>query len=399
MEDTLVPTVDTTGRAGPEALAELRAAASRSPVAHDVVGSTFVFPYAQVERLATHPRLEGVGLTVFDLLGIEDGPLRRWYGSLMFTNEGDRHTRLRRLVSRAFTPRSAERLRERAAHHVATALDRLVADGHADLVETFGLIPMRVMCDLLGVAQDDAATFAAWADDLSPVFGFMDPAAQERAATAIGELLGFVDDVVECRRHAPGDDLISDLLAAEDEGDRLTHDELIDMVANLLVGGHDTTAGQIGCSLSVLLEHPGAMALVADDPSLAPFVVDETIRFCPSIGAIPRTTTEPVDVAGTVIDAGRLVLLAVAVANRDDAVWVEPDRFVADRFALPGAPRLLSFGSGAHYCLGASLARMTLQQTVLGVAPLDLEPVDDPADLEWRTVLGQSPTQLRVAIA
>lgn len=376
----------------------LTAAAAEGPAAVDeATGALWVFGYEEIDRLAHDPRLSGVGLTVFDLMGIE-GELRRWYASLMFTNEGAEHLRLRRLVNRAFTPRSVERLRTDTALSVARLLDELEAEGEGDLVALFGLLAIRVMCRLLGVPEKDVSVFASWADALSPVFGFMEPAQITTATTALGGLLEYVGALVARRQGDPGDDLITALVQAEEAGDRLTRDEVVTMVANLLVGGHDTTSSQLGCSLLTLLGHREALAKVADGTAEPAAVVTETMRYEPSIGGIPRTLTEPVEIGGTTRPAGTLAILAVMTGNRDPTVWEDPDSFRVERFVSPSAPRLLSFGTGPHYCLGVNLARMTLEEVVKGVAHRDLVSVAEPEEVEWRQILGRSPVALPVRV-
>src|SRR5215470_5649246 len=259
----------------PTALTEL---ARASAVADDVTGLLWVLRYADVERLATDRRLHGVRLTIFDLMGITEGPLRRWYGSLMFTNEGDKHGRLRRLVSAAFKPTAVNALRAVTREIVEERFADLRRDGGGDLMRSFQYVPMRVMCALLGVPQEDVSIFGAWTDALSPVFLFMSPEQIDAATAALGELLAYLDELVERRRRQPDDDLISALIAAEDEGNRLTHEELLDMVANMLVGGHDTTASQIGCTCFELLGRPDIVAELVTCPQSIGSAVDETLR-------------------------------------------------------------------------------------------------------------------------
>ncbi len=170
------------------------------------------------------------------------------------------------------------------------------------------------------------------------------------------------------------------------------------MVANLLVGGHDTTTSQIGCTLLTLMRHPDAVARLRSGDADVTSAVSETMRYEPSIGIIPRTVATPLDIGGVTRPAGTMVLLSVLMGNRDPAVWERPHAFEIDRFTRPDAPRLFSFGTGAHYCLGASLARMTLEETVIGFAVRDVRPVSDVENVEWRLVLGRSPASLPVRV-
>lgn len=368
-------------------------------------GAVVVLRYDDVERLSHDPRLAGVGMSVFDLLGIADGPLRRWYSSLMFTNEGDAHHRLRRLAARVFTPRSVERHRELAASLADDRFASLVDAGGGDLVEALVDLPITVICTLIGVPGDQIADFIEYGDALSPVFGLMDADQVAVAERAVVELMADVEAMIESRLAERGDDLISGLLEAEEAGDRLTHDEVVTMVGNLIVGGHDTTSGQVSCSLLTLLRHPETLDDLRSDPSLAGAVVNETIRFEPSITIVPRTVVEPMEIGGIERPAGSMVFLASASASRDEAVWGDPDVFRPTRFTEPDAPKLLSFGSGSHYCLGAALARMTMEEVLLAAARAgvgDTVVADAPIDadhIEWRQILGRSPARLPVIVS
>ena len=374
--------------------ATLRAAADAGPTTLDEpTGSTIVLRHADVERLAHDPALVGIGLAMFDLMGIVDGPLRDWYSGLMFTNEGEPHQRLRSLVSRAFTPRAVGGLRPIAAEAVDRALAGVRDDGGGDLVDALGLVPMELMCALLGVPAADVPEFVAWADALSPTFGLMDADQIAAADAAIEGMLDYVGRLADVRHGDPRDDVITALLAAADDGERLTHAEAVAMVANLIVGGHDTTASQLGCSLLALLRHPGELGRRRADPELLTSAVVETIRYEPSVPFVPRHTTAPYELADAELPAGSILLLSTAAANREPGVWDDPDRFDVGRFTSPDAPRLLSFGAGPHYCLGTALARLTVEEVVRGVADLgtELSPAADLATVPWRMVLGRSP--------
>jgi len=188
------------------------------------------------------------------------------------------------------------------------------------------------------------------------------------------------------------------LIRAEHDGDRLTRDETVTMVANLLVGGHDTTGSQVGCTLLTLLVRPGALAEVRSEPALLAPLVSETIRFEPSITFAPRTVVAPIEICGIERPAGTMLACTFLTANRDPEVWRDPDAFVSRRFVEPEAPRLLSFGGGPHYCLGAALARTTLEESVRGVAEIAPQLNAAPDSLEWSQVLGRSPARLPVTI-
>jgi cytochrome P450 len=379
----------------------LNEAAQQGPLAADVTtGATVVLRQRDLEELTHDQRLEGIGLAMFDLMGITDGSLRDWYGRLMFTTEGDYHRRVRSLVSRAFTPRSVEALRASAADMAAEAVASVRRGG--DVVAACSTLATRLMCRLLGVPDSDVPVFARWLDDLSPVFMVMTPEQIAAASTAITELQSYVDDLTTRRSEDPGRDLITALLASEADGERLTHGETVAMIANLLVAGHDTAGSQIPCSILVALQHRDELAGVHEDEARLASAVAETMRLEPSIPFIPRTAVAPIELYGTTIPAGSMVFLCIAAACRDASAWREPDRFDPDRFSRPDTPRLLSFGAGTHYCLGHALAKIAVEECVRAVLAAERPPLrltEDPKDIPWRQVLGRSPARLLVSSA
>jgi len=384
---------------GDDMHAVLREAARTGPVArHPETGIVIVLSHADVEALGRDSRMVGVGVGNFDAVGITDGPLRDWFGSLMFTNEGETHRRLRSLVQKAFTPRAVDAIRDTARVMAHDAFTGVRAAGGGDLVAAARTLPLRVICRLIGVPDADVGSFVGWADDLSRVFGFLTPDQAEAATVSLEHLNTYVERLLTERSASLGDDLVSALVRAEVEGDRLTHDEVRTMVGNLIVGGHDTTGSQIGCTLLALLRHPEEAAALAGRPDLVAHAVEETMRYEPSISAIPRTLTEPITIGAETVAAGELLMLSTAAANREPGVWADPDTLDLMRFAQPGAPRLMSFGIGTHYCLGAALARMTLEEAVRAVFVETPQPraAFDVGSVEWREVLGRSPVVLPV---
>lgn len=391
------PLIDLSGNFAGDLHGVLREAASNGPLATDeMTGATVVLRQADVETLAHDQRLPGIGLSLFDMMGISDGPLRDWYGGLMFTTEGDYHRRIRSLVSRAFTPRSVEALRATAAEMAAAAVAS-VCDG-GDLVVACSALATRLICRLLGVPDSDVEVFRQWADALSPVFFVMTPGQIEEATRAITELQTYVDELTTRRAEDPGSDLVTALRAAEMDGERLNHTETVTMIANLLVAGHDTAGSQIPCSALVALQHQEQLAgIQADDVRLAS-AAEETMRMEPSIPIIPRTALAPIDLHGTTIPAGSMVFLCIAAACRDESAWREPDQFDPDRFTRPDTAKLLNFGAGTHYCLGTALAKISVEESLRAVMAVDppLRLTEDPADIPWRQILGRSPARLLV---
>ncbi len=390
--------VDVSGNFTADLHVVLRAAAGRGPLAIDeLTGATVVLRQSDLEALAHDQRLPGIGLTLFDLMGIADGPLRNWYGKLMFTTEGDYHRRIRSLVSRAFTPRSVEALRTTAADMAAAAVASVREGG--DLVEAYSALATRLICRLLGVPDSDVEVFRQWAEDLSPVFFVMTPEQVASATQAITELQTYVDGLTTRRAQDPGSDLVTALRAAEADGERLTHTETVNMIANLLVAGHDTAGSQIPCSILVALQHREQLAGVHADEARLASTAAETMRLEPSIPIIPRTALAPIELHGTTISAGSMVFLCIAAACRDERAWHQPDQFDPDRFTKPDTAKLLNFGAGTHYCLGTALAKIAVEESLRAVLATDppLRMTEDPSEIPWRQVLGRSPSRLLVS--
>ena len=375
----------------------LRALATTERVVHSPEGA-WVLRWDDVRALLRDRRFSGVGLVVFDALGIPDGPLRRWYGSLMFTNEGVAHNRLRSLVQQAFVPRSIEMLRPTTRAIADDLLRPMAAAGRGDLMDVATYTPIRAIAKLVGVADDDLVEFTRRSQILSRVFGFMEPDEIVAATEAIQELLAFTRTLLEARRADPRDDLITRLFQAEENGERLTDGEVADMVVNVVVGAHDTSTGQSGCTLLTLLEHPEMLEALRADPALIPQAVEETMRFVSSIGAIPRVALEAVDHDGLHFEAGALVLLCTDTANHDPVGYTEPGQFLPARFEAEDVHRLMTFGAGPHYCLGAAFARMVVQESVGAVLslPEPLQLSEPAAELAWTTVLATYPERLPI---
>ena len=331
-------------------LAEAR---NQHPLARGVDGSLIALSFDAVESVLRDPRF----LTT-DLLaprGITEGPIADWWGQVMFSANPPEHTRLRRLVSRAFTPRAVESLRPRVVQITEELLDGL--QGHtADLVSEFAHeLPIRVMAAMLGVPAGDHHRFAAWTADLGLVFSSVHtPELLDRLEAAIGGLNEYVAELITDRRAQPGDDMLSGLIAAEADGDVLSGAELVAMVENLLFAGHDTTRSMLMIGAALLLSHSDQRALLSNDPSLAAQAVDEILRFEAPVLGSGRDASEPFDLFGVPVAAGETVTTMSLAANRDPAAFDVPDRF---DITQPGG-KLMSFGQGIHYCLGAALARL-----------------------------------------
>jgi cytochrome P450 len=270
------------------------------------------------------------------------------------------HTRLRLLVTKAFTQRRVEMLRRHIRELAEQAVDEMVAAGPpVDLVEDFALtVSVAVICELLGVPVADRPRFRVWSDAAMST----SRKTQAEAEANLRELGGYMFELIERRRAEPADDLMSALVLARDEHDRLSERELVEICYTILIAGHETTATEIPNFVHVLLQRPEAWARLVADPDLIPAAVEELLRFVPLVegSSLPRYASEDVEVGGVLVRAGEPVLVAVAAANRDPARFDTPDEVSFDR----AENQHVGFGHGAHHCLGAQLARVELQEAL-----------------------------------
>jgi cytochrome P450 len=294
--------------------------------------------------------------------GITSGPLWDRVATNLISLDGAEHHRLRRLVSKAFTPRATARLRITVIDVITELVDRHAADGRCDVVTDIARqYPIPIICALLGAPSEDWELFSDWTDDIFKVFSWDVATNAPTILSAWDELDAYIDDMVAHRRQTLTDDLISELIRAEDDGDRLSADELRMLAAGLLMAGTDTTRNQLAASVHVLCGHPDQWALLAQHPELAANTVEETMRHSPVAFGALRTAIDDVEIAGVLIPAGTLILANTAAANRDPAVYDDPDRLDITR---EGAQAMQTFGAGIHYCLGANLARLELAEAL-----------------------------------
>jgi cytochrome P450 len=289
---------------------------------------------------------------------------------LMFLDPPD-HTRLRSLVGKAFTPRRVEAMRPRVQELVDARIDRVIESGEMDVIGDLAYpLPVSVICELLGVPGGDHATFRAWSSDASRLLDgdTLDPETQQRGMLAGMQLFQYFTDLVEEHRlragtqcqPGPGEDLLSAMIAAEEAGDRLTHPELITTATLLFVAGHETTMNLIGNAVLALLRNPGELERLRNDPSLIRSGVEEFLRYDSPVQFTARIATTDLDVGGVPIGAGEQVAVVIGACNRDPDQFPDPDRLDLGR----ADNRHLSFAAGAHYCLGAALARLEAQVAI-----------------------------------
>jgi len=361
--DLELPYLDLVGVERAEAMAAVADARRRHWLARTALGY-LVTGYDDVVAILRDRRFHSALAVVPMLAGVpEDGVRRR---RSILSVEGEEHDRLRRLVAPAFTPAAADRLRPAMGRIVDALLDAVVEDGACDLVAAVcEPYPIPVICELLGAPAQDWEQFSRWATDVFAIFNGTVAEDLPRIQAALDELDAYVGDLIAERRRQPRPDLLSDLIAAEEAGDRLSTEELVMLVEAVLLAGTDTTRNQLACSVALLLDHPEQWQLVAQRPELAPRVVEETMRFLGAVRGTGRFAAEDVVYRGVLFPAGTLVAVSLAGANRDPAVFDRPERLdvTADRRAVQ-----LTFGSGIHHCLGAALARAELAEALPRIA-------------------------------
>ena len=349
-----------TGRAEPYPYyAALRRTA---PLALAEDGAIVLTRYADCHAVLHHPRFgRAEPDELFESIGLPDWkqfPALWTLNTSMLSVNPPQHTRLRRLVSKAFTARKVEQLRGWVADMVDTLLDQL--DGGGDFVDTVAFpLPVAVIGELLGVPEADRAAFQPLVRDWTMVLDVFTLDVLARANDAAAQIRSYLADLAQQRRRKPQDDLISGLVTAADGGDQLSEDELVTMAALLFAAGFETTTHLLGNGLVALLANPDQTAALRKDADLAPAAVEELLRFDSSVQLTGRTALADTEVAGVPIAKGDRLVCYTGAANRDPERFDEPDRL--DLARREGAP--LSFGGGIHYCLGAPLARLEAQLT------------------------------------
>jgi cytochrome P450 len=316
----------------------------------------------------------------------------------MLQQDPPNHTRLRKLVSKAFTPRAIERLRARAQEVADELIDRVAARGEMDVIADLALpVPSTMICEMMGVPVDDRDRFTEWTAQSTHLLAFMlaPPEVLERGLAAAGALRDYFDRLIAERRRSHSDDILNDLIRAEEAGDRLSPSELLSQSIGLLIAGFETTIGLIGNGVLALIRHPDQLALLQANPALIDQAVEECLRFDGPIALTPRYVHADVEFGGKLIRKDSQVWAMLYAANRDPAHFPDPDRFDITRTDNPH----LAFGGGVHFCLGAHLARMEAQ-VAIGTLVRRLRNfalVSD--DLEWGRslfrVLGQLPIRFQ----
>lgn len=354
-----LPFIDTTQITDRE---ELRAALNdvrdKSWLAKTPIGYA-VTRYSDVTALLRDKRWHSAVRLLNKLNGV---PEREDRPQSVLGAEGEDHARLRRLVAPAFSPRSADRLRPFMRSVLEGLIDGVDADGSCEFVSAIcEPYPIPIICELLGAPKEDWRDFSRWATDLLKVFNGNWAQDGPQIETARVELDAYVRKLIAERRSEPRDDLLTDLIAAEESGDRLSTAELEVMVEAIILGGTDTTRNQLACSVALFTGYPDQWKMLAENPELAVGAVEESMRFLGAVRATGRYASEEIEFNGVTFPEWTVVMTSLVAANFDESIFAEPERFDITR---PSVGQHLTFGSGMHFCMGYSLAKAELQEAL-----------------------------------
>lgn len=304
------------------------------------------------------------GMKIAELFEIEEGPLLEEMRRNILHLNGPDHARLRGLVNPSFTPRAIERYRPAMRRFLEELFEAIPADGRCEFVGAFAKpYPSQVIATVMGAPLKDAPRLHEWSNWIQRQF---DPpvlmAERPRIERAVSEFYAFAEDLLERRRATPSEDLISQLIAAEEDGERLSDVELVNLVLNVLIGGVDTTQSQLAHAIRLLAEHPDQWQPLHGDPSLAHAAVEEALRYEPITPFTARILVEDLEYRDVLFPKDTILLVCSFTANRDGEDHEQLERFSITTQRDIGKP--LTFGAGVHYCLGANLARAELQEAL-----------------------------------
>ncbi|MEY3806595.1 MAG: hypothetical protein RIR69_1407 [Actinomycetota bacterium] len=351
------------GQTREERQAFLRTTAQGHWLAKNDIGYN-VLTYESVLGILRDKRWHSATGLVAQIRGVTDEQFLQRRRTSILNAEGDVHVRLRRLVAPAFSPRSADRLRPFMQDVINSLVDPIANTGKAEFVaDVCEPYPIPIICELLGAPKEDWQLFSRLATDVLRIFSEDMVAQLPIIMAAQDELNAYTRTLIEQRRSVPRDDLLTDLISAEEAGDKLTTEELEMMVEAVIVGGTDTTRNQLGLAISLFAQHPDQWEKLANDPSLAPRAVEETMRYIGAVGGTVRYASEDIEYNGILFPKGSFMSTSLSSGNFDASVFPEPETFDITRPPV-GQPQL-SFGAGIHYCLGASLARAELQEALV----------------------------------
>jgi cytochrome P450 len=380
VSDLDLPSLDLVGMEREDAYAAMAEARKRHWLARTALGYA-VTRLDDVTAVLRDRRFHSAVSSVSGIQGEEGSGYLEGRGESILTMEGEQHARLRRLVAPAFTPASANRLRATMRTVVGELVDAVSGQGECELVaDVCEPYPIPIICELLGAPREDWKLFSSWATDIFRIFNANlaeDLPLIERAA---GELTDYVTDMIAARRSRPRDDLLSDLIAIEEEGDRLTTAEMTMLAEAVLMAGTDTTRNQLACAVALFCDHPDQWSLLAREPELAGRAVEESLRYLGAVRGTARIASEEIVYRDVIFPSGTLVTTSLAGANRDPEAWERPDVF---DITVERGTAQMTFGAGIHHCMGAALARAELQEA-LPILACRMPGLARNGEVEWK---------------
>jgi cytochrome P450 len=375
-----LPYLTTVGLERHDAIAAVKAAREQHWLARTDMGYSVV-GLADVTAVLRDKRFHSA-LSIIDRNpDLADTDWARGRRQSILTMEGEDHARLRRLVAPAFTPASANRLRPTMRAVVGELVDQVAPKGECDLVaDVCEPYPIPIICELLGAPPQDWKLFSSWATDIFRIFNNNLVEDLPLIMRAGNELTEYVTEMIAERRADPRDDLLSDLIAIEEEGDRLSTEEMTMLAQAVLMAGTDTTRNQLACSVALFSEHPEQWALLAENPELAPRAVEESMRYLGAVRGTARIASEDIVFRDLLFPQGTLVSTSLAGANRDPEAFDDPDVFDITRERETAQ---MTFGAGIHHCMGAALARAELQEA-LPLLARRMPGLTRGGEIEWK---------------
>jgi cytochrome P450 len=375
-----LPVVDTLGLERDEALAVIAGAREQHWLARTPLGFALT-RHDDCVSLLRDRRFHNALSLLRQMNGLEPDESADPRRQSILAMEGEDHARLRRLVAPAFTPQSADRLRPFMREVVGGLVDGFHASGRCEVVlDLCEPYPIPIICELLGAPKEDWRQFSAWATDIFRIFNQNLAEDLPLIEAADAELEAYLVALIAERRTAPGQDLLSDLIAIEEAGDRLSTEELVSLAVAVLMAGTDTTRNQLACALALFAENPDQWALLVERPELAPRAVEEAMRFLGAVRGTVRFAPEDIEFRDVLFPKGTLVSVFLAGANRDPDTYEEPETFDITR---ERGVQQMTFGSGIHHCMGAALARAELQEALVLLSRRMPELATD-GPVEWK---------------
>jgi cytochrome P450 len=315
-----------------------------------------------VQALLSDRRLRSPLITFIEMQGVTHGLVHERMRLVPLAMDGPDHIRIRTLVRKAFVPSAVDRHRPLMRDLLAALVEPVLPGGRCEFMDTVAEhFPIQIMCHVLGVPTDDHADFATWIRAITWTLSLQLAEHIGEAEAGMKQLDDYTGELIADRRRHPGDDLVTELVEAEEAGDRLSEDELRSLIIGLLFAGYDTTRNQLGLAMHAFAQHPEQWASLAAHPELAPKAVEEVMRYHGAVDVAPRMVAEDFELDGYRFTAGTMLFLSTAAANHDPTVTTAPAAFdiTADR-----PEQQLTFGGGPHYCLGAWLARAEMQEAL-----------------------------------